>query len=348
LEATLRNIGDLTSSEIAGWNNLLRQSAERSAFLSHGFCRAVEDVRGNVRALIIRDEKVDPSFFAFQIRRGRSLLGHAEQVGGNISDHFGFVGSPSRILDSKWLLQSARISALRFDHGIRESLPFQFSDREEVRCVAASVNNLPRYMDSIRATDKEFFKDVARSQRRLEREIGPLRFELHASDPLFELNALVAAKSEQYRKSGAWDGFAAHWRRQVLQRLLMMPDDPLCRPFLSSLYCGDKWLASHLGLACADVMHIWYPVYAPEFRKFSPGHILFFKIIEEAFERGIRKFDFGAGEAKYKSRYGTGIYTRWKGVLRTPTVLGCAEGLLESISWRANNVAASYRHIFRA
>lgn len=339
MRARVYDIDALSSAQVGAWDELLCRLPVRTAFLSHAFCRAIHDVRGNVRVVEIRGDTGEIGFLPFQIRRGRSLLGHGEQVGGHMSDHFGMIGNISTAIDPQWLLESAKLSALRFDRGTLELMPFSFQNEERVDGVSVRVDDFDVYMRSLESADKEFVKEVARSARRLNREFGTISFSLTPVDPLTELNTLIAAKSAQYRRTGAQDALSTPWRRQILQRLLREPADSLCRPLLSSIYCDGEWIASNLGFVCRDTLQICYPTYNAAFRKYGPGHILFFRIIEDGVTQGIREFDFGPGEAKYKLKYGGKIYARWKGAVRRRSLRGYSEQVLESCSWRINRLA---------
>lgn len=343
MQAALHDIDALSPAQIGTWNRLLTVSPARSPFLSHAFCRAVDEVRGGVRVLEINSDDAGAGFLPFQIRRGRAWLRHGEQVGGPLADHFGIVGNITTSLDSQWLLDAANLSALRFDRAVRELCPFAFQDAEEVNCVLVEVADFDRFMASRTLADKDFVKTVGRAARRLAREVGPIRFELHSTDPERELARLIAAKREQYRRTAAGDSLSVAWRRDVLFRLLREPEDSLCRVVLSSLHCEGKWIASNFGLLCNDTLHICFPVFAPEFRRYGPGHILFFRMIEHGVAQGIRRFDFGPGEATYKLKYDGQVYSRWKGSLHGRSPAGYSERALQKCEWRVNRLLAVWR-----
>src|SRR5262249_48322871 len=130
---TVHSIDALSTRQIGKWNELLTSLPCKSAFLSHSFCMVVNAVRGGVFVLHVRERDGGEGFFPLQIRRGRSLLGHAEKVGGSMSDFFGIVGNLRMQLDSDELLRAAGLSAFRFDHGVPALCPFSFKDAE-ARC----------------------------------------------------------------------------------------------------------------------------------------------------------------------------------------------------------------------
>jgi CelD/BcsL family acetyltransferase involved in cellulose biosynthesis len=346
MHTELHSIDALSGEQIELWNRLLASNlAVRSPFLSYDFCRAVHDLRGGVRVLVIRDDLNGTGFLPFQLRKGRGLLQHAEKVGGSLSDYFGIVGSLRGELNADDLLRDAHLSALRFDHAVQEMCQFPFQEAERTAGIRVHVEKPEEYFEALAAGDKFFVRTVSRSERRIGEEIGNLDFQLHTSNPAATLDHLIAAKREQYRRTGVKDGLKEEWRRRFLHRLLDEPKTSGCRPLLSTLHCGGKWVASSLNLLCNDTLHIWYPVYDTEYRRYGPGHLLFFKIIAQGTAQGIRVFDFGEGEARYKEKYRGENYELWKGVIRRGTFGGYSERILQSLSWRIDKFAARRRAV---
>jgi CelD/BcsL family acetyltransferase involved in cellulose biosynthesis len=343
VQATLHDIEALSLGQIETWNGLLAGLPTRSPFLSYAFCRAVHEARGGVRVLAIRGTNGEAGFLPFQIRRGRSLLRHGEQVGGSLSDQFGIIGNVSMSFDSQSLLNAANLSSLRFDRAIRELIPDSFQDAEKVDCVLVEVEDFDRFVATLTTKHKDFVKAVARSVRQLTRDSGPLSFELHAADPSAALETLMSAKRGQYRRTGVKDGLSVSWRARTLFRLLREPETSLCRPLLSTLRCNGSWIASNFGLLCGDTVHICYPVFDPQYRRYGPGHILFFRIFEQGVLEGIRRFDFGPGEASYKLKYDGRVYSRWKGSLRRKSLGGYSERILQACQWRLEKLATGWR-----
>lgn len=344
MQAELFPIDALPVGQIELWSRLLKASPfVRSPFLSPAFCRAVHDVRGGVSVLVIQDGRGGTGFLPFQMRKGRQLLQHAEKVGASLSDYFGIVGDLQSDLNALDILRAAKLSSLRFDHGVPAMCRFPIEEREPTGGIRVQVNNFTEYLEALAAKDKFFVRTVARSERRIGEEIGALRFQLHASDPAAALEHLIAAKRDQYSRTGVNDGLKENWRRQFLHRLLGEPASSNCRPLLSTLHCGDAWIASSLNLLCNDTLHIWYPVYDTSYRRYGPGHLLFFKIFEHAADEGAHIFDFGQGEARYKEKYQGERYELWKGAIRRPNLRGYSEKILQSLSWRIAGLTAARR-----
>lgn len=333
MHVTRYDISSLSDAQIALWDKLLLNSEVSSPFLSYGFCRAVDDVRGGVRVLHLHDHESE-AFLPYQIRRGRGLLGHAEKVGGTMSDWFGAAGRVVSRIDSARLLDGAGLSSLRFDHACEPMCPFAIEEPEKQTGVRVRAQDFERFLADRQAVDKYFLKSVSRAEKQLSRDVGEICFRWHSDNQSRDLNRLIVEKREQYRRSNRTGGLDAAWQLQLLHTLVSNTSSSNCRAVLSTLHCGSGWIASNLSLACGNLLHIWFPVYDPTFRRYGPGHILFLKIIESGIHKGYTIFDFGQGEAAYKKKYGGEIYVLWKGAITGNSVMGYAERVLQSLEWR--------------
>lgn len=157
---------------------------------------------------------------------------------------------------------------------------------------------------------REHSGDTGRKRRRLEKELGPVRFELDDPSPqVFE--ACVAWKSAQYLATGVRDMFAdprnvALFRRLRERGVLLV----------SSLRAGDTLLAAHFGSSHEGRMTWWVPAYDPAWSKFSPGRLLLEELMKASSARGDREFDFLIGDEGYKFTYAT--HNRVIGPVGTP------------------------------
>jgi CelD/BcsL family acetyltransferase involved in cellulose biosynthesis len=152
--------------------------------------------------------------------------------------------------------------------------------------------------------------DSPRQRRRLEKEVGPLKFTF--DDPSPEVfDACIAWKSGQYRATGLTDMFqnplnVALFRRLKEKKVLAV----------SSLFAGDTLLAAHLGGFHDGRFSWWIPSYDSQFHKYSPGRLLLEDILKASFERGDLEFDFLIGDEAYKFQYAT--HNRVIGPVGTP------------------------------
>jgi len=143
-------------------------------------------------------------------------------------------------------------------------------------------------------------KGLRRKFRKLGREHGEVQFEF-ASSRRQTLDAVVAWKSAQYRRTGVRDIFRRDpWTVALLHRLAALRPDRF-RGVLSSIHAGDKLVAAHFGMICGATMHWWFPVYDPAYAAYSPGALLLLEVARAAAGRGIETLDLGKGAEDYKA-----------------------------------------------
>jgi hypothetical protein len=153
-------------------------------------------------------------------------------------------------------------------------------------------------------------QDTPRQRRRLEKDVGPVRFQL--DDPRPEVfDTCVQWKSSQYRATGLTDMFAdprnvALFRRLRERGVLLV----------SSLFAGDKLLAAHFGSSSDRRLGWWVPAYDPAYSKYSPGRLLLEELMKASQARGDLEFDFLIGDEAYKFHFAT--HNRVIGAVGTP------------------------------
>jgi len=92
--------------------------------------------------------------------------------------------------------------------------------------------------------------------------------------------------------------------------------------------------AFQIGVPYGTVYHLMALSYDPDWSRFSPGSVLFVRVLEELVQSGsFRRIDFGLGDAWYKSSYGTRrwdevtlllLSRRWKAKCFSLVSGGCA------------------------
>src|SRR5262249_34318420 len=146
----------------------------------------------------------------------------------------------------------------------------------------------------------EQIKKTYSLMRRIEREVGPLRFVTESND-LTSLATVLVWKSEQYRRSSSTDLFKPGWIREAVNRILETRVDAFAG-VLSLLYAGDWLIAGHFGMRSRRVWHYWFPAYDPEAARYSPGLMLLLKMAEHAPVVRTATIDLGKGMSLYKER----------------------------------------------
>jgi CelD/BcsL family acetyltransferase involved in cellulose biosynthesis len=323
--------GALPASVVSDWSE--RQRSEptlASPFFRPEFTQLVAACRAGVRVAVLDDI----GLFPFQ--RGR--LGVGYPVGSRLSDHHGLVAAPSADADAGELLRGTGLSAWEFDGALavqRAFAPYRARLRQSPTLELGE--GWDAYARSRAADGSSILAESARKARRLEKRLGPLRFEARVADAQ-TLELLLAWKSAQYARTGAVDIFRFAWVRDVVRRAHAI-DAPAFAGVLSALYAGTTPVALHFGLRSASVWHWWLPAYDPAHARDSPGTILLERMARAAPELGLATIDLGKGDARYKSRFANGAVELATGVATRPS-LGAAwlvgerrlNGLLRRVS----------------
>ena len=74
---------------------------------------------------------------------------------------------------------------------------------------------------------------------------------------------------------------------------------------LTLLEVDGKPVAGSLGFVDGDTYYYYLPAWEPELAPLAPSGLLLANLIERAYERGLRRFDFMLGDEPYKARWAT-------------------------------------------
>lgn len=314
---------ELGGAELEAWRLLQRsETALGNPFLSPEFAIAIDRARPRARVAVRRRNAVTDAFFAFEVGR----FGVAERIGTGLSDQQAVVCPSEDPWDLQDLLAATGLHALRLENVPAARLPV--SARRVVRYPSPVIDlrrGFDDYLDSRRHVSRSMLRTVRRKKRKLEREVGPVRFEFDARDPS-ALRSVMQWKSRQYLRLAEWDRFAAPDVVAVVDELFES-QAPGCAGTLSLMYAGDVLAAAHFGLRNQTVLCSWFPSYNPALARYSPGLLLHLLMARDAAHRGISTFDLGRGEHGYKDLLKTDDLVLARGSVFRPT----ATGLVHSV-----------------
>ena len=244
----------------------------------------------------------------------------AGPVGAFISDYHGLISEPNYSFEPKQLLRSCNLVAWDFNYlpaSQTSFAPFYRSQhRSPIIDLSAGYEN---YVKERREAGTEQIKKNGNLLRRLEREVGTLRFVVHSPEPA-QLSQLIAWKTDQFRHNGWQDIFSLPWVRNTVEAIHKI-QTPEFAGMLSLLYAGDTLVAAHFGMRSATVWHYWFPAYDPAYSKYSPGVMLLLKMAENSAALGINTIDLGCGEHSYKERLMNGFVATAKGSVELPALV---------------------------
>lgn len=287
---------ELGPNEIASWRLMQRSTASfANPFLSPDFAIAVGRFRPGARVAVLTEGSSIAGFFPFERRRFKAGV----PIAAGLTDCQGLVHVPGLEWDARELLRACGISVWQFDHLVDGQRPF-------AGCRAASIpspvidlsDGFDTYYQELRVRSPQLCSNVARKARKLARESGELRFEVDSRDA-YALQALMAWKSDQYRRTAQVDHFARQWI-VGLTEALFAADDSHFSGLLSVLYVRDDPVAAHFGLRCGPVLAHWFPAYDTRFSKYSPGLILHLRMAEAVTKVDVALIDMGTGANRYK------------------------------------------------
>ena len=288
----------------------------QSPFLQPAFTRAVARVRDGVEIALMESEGQLQGVLPFQ-RGPRGLL---RNVCGRLSEFHTPVVRPGVSPNMPDLLRACGLSWWQFDHlPVSESPLANQAWGTSTSPYIDISNGYESYVKERKAAGSSMSQTL-RKGRKLEREVGPLRFEYHTtSEDAFQ--ALVGWKDDQHRRTGRLRVMQYDWLLQLL-RSLKSDDAANDLGLFSTLYAGDKLAAVHLGLRNESVIHLWFPAYAPELEEYSPGLVLLLRLAEEAAARGVIRLDLGRGSERYKSNFKSGDIAIAEGAIDLRPVAG--------------------------
>ena len=290
---------DLALTHREQWSAYVGADPTRhSPYYQLGFFDALVLVGRPVEVLVAEDDKGVLAFLPFE-QRGRRIV----PAGGGMNDYQGPVCRPGSAPDPVAMIRGGGLSCYHYNHLYPADLTgwARFNIKTMISPQQLVAGGAEAYAGRLRSGgQKGEFKTSQRLGRKLAREVGELTFTLDDRDPE-SLEQLIRWKSQQYRETGAPDGFEDVWRRELLRNLLQSRD-PAFRGLLASLRAGDTLVAVHYYLQSGKILHSWFPTYDADFARYSPGRVLAVTALDAMAEQGVDVMDMGKGDAIYKLR----------------------------------------------
>ena len=316
MKVTVIRPAELDSGLLDRWNAIVRQNAAfASPYFSPEYTRAVATVRDDVCVGVMRDGQDIVGFFPFQ--RGRGRVGRP--VGGPFTDCQGVVVEPEAEWSAAELVRGCGLAMWSFDHVIASQE--QFRPWQKV-LTCSPVMDLPdgfnAYTETLRRSGSGQMQRLGQKLRRLERELGPVHFELNSQD-VGVLHQLLEWKSRQYLDTGLVDAFRFPWTQALLEQILSMQSDSF-GGVLSALYADGRLAAVHMGMRSRTVWHYWFVAYAPDLARHSPGLLLLVEMARTAEFMGLKAIDMGKGPEEYKSLFATSAVLLAEGGVELPSL----------------------------
>ena len=302
---------EIGASMLAAWSRIQESdSALASPFFRPEFTAQVAAVRADVHVGILECAGEPVGFFPFQ--RDEKKLG--TPVGGELSDYHGVIAKKETAWDPRRLIRACDLVEWQFDHVPAAQAALRRFQRHATQSPQMDLaRGYEAYAQERRAAGSEQIKKTTALRRKLEREVGAVRCEVHSADAAV-LCMLMRWKSRQYAESGKTDIFAIPWIVAVMEKIHAAQGGHFAG-MLSVLFAGGQPIGAHFGMRSRTVWHYWLPTYDREFAKYSPGLILLLEMAVQAQALGIQTIDLGKGNALYKQRLMNGAVPLLEGVV---------------------------------
>lgn len=307
---------NLDATLVRAWREMHLANPElASSFFAPEFTQVVAAAMDGVEVAVIHETGGPAALFPFE-RIGPKLGG---PVGRSLCSYQGLICRPGFTCNVRELLRQCGLDEWKFDSLLATQTSFtRFHHVRELSPQMDLSRGYDTYTAERRAAGSELIKKCANLMRRIEREVGPLRFVAHSADATF-LQQIFAWKSQQYIETGAPDILALGWVRAVIEQIHTMQAENFAG-VLSLLFAGDQLVAGHFGIRSQSVWHYYLPAYNKEMSKYSPGLILLLKMAEHAPSLGLRTIDLGRGMISYKERLMNGAVTVAAGSVEMPSL----------------------------
>ncbi len=283
---------------VAAWARVQESDPElASPFLRPEFTLAVAAIRSDVRVGVLERGDAPVGFFPF-VRRFGAV---GAPVASSVSDCQAVVIAGDVAWATRDLLAGCGLSGMEFNHLLASQAAWAGCHG---RVAASPLIDLRLGYEAYRRERREAGSEQIRKAeglaRKLEREVGPIRFDPCSTDPA-DLAWLVERKRAQCEAKGRTDAMSTPFVRRLLDRLLAVRE-PGFAGMLSCLRAGDRVVAAHMGMRSRTRWHYWFPCYDESLAKYSPGITLLLRMAECAPSMGIDSIDMGKGDAAYKQR----------------------------------------------
>lgn len=289
---------ELDEPMLDAWRNIQNENPElRHPLLCPEFSLAVAEVRPDVEIAVFFEGTEPVGFFPYH----RYPNNMAFPIANEVSDFHAIVIAPKIAWDPEQVLQELNLVAFNFHHlPVFQKQFIPFHALTDPAFYINLENGYVEYAAGRKSAGSSVISQANRKRRKIEREIGEIRFEFHCQDPAV-LSKLIEWKRARIQQQGFPDSFRHSWVGEFAAQLHQTQSDSF-GGVLSSLYAGDQLLAAHLGSRSPTILSSWIPSHSPEFESFSPGLILTLEMAEESANRGIESFDLGRGENSLKTR----------------------------------------------
>ncbi|RAY13513.1 cellulose biosynthesis protein CelD [Actinomadura craniellae] len=334
---------ELGAPEISAWRDMQATLPHLgNPFMSPEYAQAVDQVIDGARVAVLTEGDKTVGFFPFE----RERLGVGSAIGGWLSLCQGLVHVPGLEFDAHELLRACGLHAWEFGLLTREQPWFEPYAGKHLDSVIMDLSGgFDGYAEGLRAKGSKVIKQTRYKERKLGREVGEVTFSFDVTDDR-SLALVRSWKSAQYRAMGRPDRFSRPWVVDLVERLHHTRADGFAGS-LSMLYADGRPVAGHFGLRSDTILITWFPVYDPDFSRYSPGLALHLRMAEAAAGLGVQSMDLGPGVGwRYKQELQSHTVPVAEGVVRRRSPGGAAHWLRRAPVGRARELVLGNQRFY--
>jgi CelD/BcsL family acetyltransferase involved in cellulose biosynthesis len=294
--------GELGSPEQRLWSDIQRSDfCYASPCLAPQFTCAAAAGRDDVFVGVMEDGNQIIGFFPFQ----RNERGEADIGLQRMADYEAVVARREAEWSAEDLLRGCRLAGWTYIALIVSHQQLYRYHRELYRTPILDLRRgFQSYLNDVRRPGSRMLKHLTGQRRALERDFGPLRFELHDGGSQ-AFRWLKKQKTAHYQRTGLPDRFEFPWVKAMLDQIHDTQEADFAGT-LSLLYAGEHVVAGHFGVRSSTAWHYWFPSYDRRFAKYSPGSLLLLEMAANAHTLGVQYIDLGRGTEEYKGKFMNG------------------------------------------
>lgn len=274
------------------------QAADRvlgNPFYSPEFTRAVGNARPDARIAVLMDEGSVVGFLPHHKVRP----GVAKPIGGQISDYQGVIARAGAVEDPDELLRASGLSCYDFNHAPMSMSVLAGGVFETAKSPYMNLEGgYEGYLSRMTKVAKHTIKQTERRIRKITREVGPIRYVRNDRAPEAWAEFL-RMKNESFVRKKSKPVLTIDWVAATLEQLRAI-DTPEFSGLLTSIYSGDRLVATHFGMRANGIWAWWFNTYDPTLKAVAPGMINIVEAARRAEEENVHTIDFGKGEQQYK------------------------------------------------
>jgi CelD/BcsL family acetyltransferase involved in cellulose biosynthesis len=273
----------------------------RGPFFSPEYIRLAASACPEVTVAVIETPGQAPAFLPFH----RDSSNVARSVGLRASDFSGIIAAPGYAWSPEAVIRDCGLAGWDFTNIVTSDKTMQPYFRKNADSPFVDISEgFDAFARDRAQSGSDLVKSVAQKSRKMEREVAPMRFEVHVDDRQ-ALALLYEWKAAQRARTGTVDVLSTSWMRQIVESMLGGGTKTF-GGLLSVLYAGDQVAAVHFGMRSDTIWHYWFAAYNHDLQRYSPGLIILLEMLKAAPALGIRAITLGQGDEAYKLRYATG------------------------------------------